>query len=106
MGQVAVMFRNYSEKLMEASLRAVGLLMGVGLGATWWGQIGTGAGTTQASPGAVGQAGAAPAAQAGAAAAVQDGAKAEAMDRPPPDIPALMHEVQTDQKASEAVQMG
>ena len=98
------MFRNYSENMMAASLRSVGLLMVVGLGSTGWGQIGTGAGTTQASPGALGQAGAAPAAQAGAAAAVQDGAKAEAMDRPLPDIPALMHEVETHQKASEAIQ--
>src|SRR5216683_712290 len=90
--------------MMVASLRSVVLLMVVGLGSTGWGQIGTGAGTTQASPGAVGQAGAAPAAQAGTAAAVQDEAKAEAMDRPLPDIPALMHEVETHQKASEAIQ--
>ncbi len=93
------MFRNYSGSMAAVSRRSVGLLVVVvGLGSMGWGQTGAGAESTQASPGAVGQA--APATQDGA----KDGAKAETMDRPLPDIPALMHEVETHQKASEAIQ--
>jgi hypothetical protein len=74
------------------SLRlVVGLVVAVGLSSAGWGQASGSAETTQASPGAV--------EKAGVVASAQD-----AVDRPLPDIPALMHEVEAHQKASETIQ--
>ena len=69
----------------------VGLVVAVGLSAAGWGQAGGSAETTQASPGAV--------EKAGVVSSTQD-----AVDRPLPDIPALMHEVEAHQKDSETIQ--
>ncbi len=78
--------------MAAVSLRSVGLLVVmVGLASAGQGQTSTGTETTQ------------PVGQAGTPAATQDAAKTDAVERLP-DIPALMHEVEAHQKASETIQ--
>jgi hypothetical protein len=84
--------RNYSGSMARTSLRlVVGLVFAVGLSSAGWGQAGGSAGIAPASPGVV--------EKAGVAASTKD-----AVERPLPDIPALMHEVEAHQKASETIQ--
>jgi len=69
-------------------------LLLVVLGSVAWGQNGAGGGTetTQSSPEGAGQA---------EVPATHEGAKVESIERPLPDIPALMHEVEIRQRESE-----
>jgi hypothetical protein len=83
---------NYSGSMAGTSLRlVVGLVVAVGLSSAGWSQASGSAEIAPASPGAV--------EKAGVIASTKD-----AVEMPLPDIPALMHEVEAHQKASETIQ--
>jgi hypothetical protein len=81
------------ESMAGASLRwIVGLVVAAGLSSAGWSQATGSTETTQAPPG--------PVEKVGVVAATVD----TALERPLPDIPTLMHEVEAHQKASETIQ--